>query len=394
MNRAVYPSEWVRRLSGLLSTCFALPLFLWFALFVSELEVTHLSGWQLTLAWVMLPAIYLLTIAVHEGGHWLAGHLAGLRCMRVSVAWAHWERTAPATWRLQLRKRMGLWGLVQQYPVQGDGARRRKMISTISGPLANLVTGAGSLWYGLELLHQPSPTAPHFYAMHGLLLYAVLSGFTGTSNLLPMTFKSGHRSDGQLLWDLWRKEPAMERLLAYALFAGSSYAGVRPRELAGAWLRPLLAFTDGTILDCHAHVLAYLHYLDAQQIERAQQHLSAALPLREVTPLPYQQHLLCEAAYMAAVYEQDANQAQVWLQQAEQVREFEGNESYFSRATVACAVGDLKQARVWLKLCEADPNLGDANDQGGRLFALDRLAALRNRIHLREETLTERAVNG
>jgi hypothetical protein len=218
-------------------------------------------------------------------------------------------------------------------------------------------------------------------AVHGLLFFGLVSFFLGISNLVPMTFASGHRSDGLQLLSLLRKEPLLERQLAMSVLIGSSSAGTRPREWPATWLPALLGVEDGTGLDCHAHILAYVYYLDGQEFERAGCHLDQALGHRQkVASVLNQQHLLCEAAYLAAVHAQDVAAAQAWLSQAEQLGAFDGNASYFTRAVVACAAEQREEASRWLRAYEANPYPEDANDQGGYLFGLDRLNALQNRV--------------
>lgn len=327
-------------------------------------------------------AMYILAIAVHEAGHWFGGRAVGFIGTQFVVLWLRVERHGPR-WMLKWAKRPAkLGGMVVQYPTSGYRLRRRKFLSVAAGPAANLLTALLALVLEKALMPPAwaQPGAPQVVVSAELLMFSLLSLFMGSTNLLPRKLTATQSNDGHLLWRLWRREPALDRLLVVSALTGSSYAGLRPRDWDPSLLNRLLKTADGSAMDCNASTYAYLHHIDADRSDLARPHLNHFLEQRTLLLPRHQQMICCEAAYFAVRYDRDVARAQQWLDCAQQAKSFEGTEGDFTQAVVAWALGQYKEAHDHFKRAEAGPLVHDANDIGSYLLALDRFADLRARL--------------
>lgn len=184
---------------------------------------------------LLVPLWFFLSIMVHEGGHFLAGRLAGLQWMIVTAGPLRLTRLHAGHSRKHSRVKVqwftndtSIGGLVLMVPGVKPTSRAGWACFVLGGPVANLLfstvliaimrAGAESFWQG------------------PLLLLALVSLFLGALNLLPFR-ASGFSTDGRNLLDILRGDAAYAVSRAMLAIAGHSASGVRPRD----WDRALVA---------------------------------------------------------------------------------------------------------------------------------------------------------
>jgi hypothetical protein len=367
---------------GAISVVWVILFICWVDNVSNYVKAGYLTHNQFVCALASVLALYVASIAIHEAGHWFCGRWLGFMGTRFTVLWLNIERRGQR-WVLKWAKRPAkLGGMVMQYPVGGKQLRLRKFLSVAAGPAANWVTGGVAILLSYALADPAARVSGsiRLLTVAELQVFGLVSTFMGCLNLLPRKLSSSLRNDGLLLWQLWRREPALDRQLAVSALVGSSYAGLRPREWDGTLLDRALAYSDNSVHDCSAFLLAYSHHLDANRPEKGRSLLYACLDKLDLLPPESQQQVCCEAAYFEAWYAQDVAQARHWLARAQQIKEFAGGEGHFVQAAVAWAGGHYEAAQLHLQRAEAEPPVQNENDAGGHLQALDRLLDFRTRL--------------
>lgn len=166
-----------------------------------------------------LAAGWVLSIPIHEAGHWAAGALGGYRL----VSWA----VGPLVFtgsegRVRLHVQplgRGVGGLCMMLPPV-DASRGQRMLYYAGGILANLLAGA----LALAAAGAGGLAAPFFAAA------GVVNLLMAAMNFTPLRL-SGASSDGRLLWGLWTGAPHVRRQIALEqagarLAAGEPFADV------------------------------------------------------------------------------------------------------------------------------------------------------------------------
>ncbi|PJJ54459.1 M50 family metallopeptidase [Hymenobacter chitinivorans] len=358
----------------------------WLHALLYQAAVLEVAWPVLVLGWVLgLGLLYLLLIAVHEGGHVLGARLARFRVLTFAVSWLRITRQAGG-WQVRLQKPLAsLGGMVQAYPAHTRHLRPRFALFIAGGPLANLLTGALALYLRQVLLPPTSELAfavsrTQYGLNHALTFFGWASLFVGAFNLLPLRLKSGYTIDGRKLWYMARGGAAMHQHLGLLYFQSITYAGTRPRAWDPAQLEAFLAYRSHTVLDFYAHLYAYAYYQDCDERALMEEHLAAALERRHASPVALQQHVLAEAAVVAALSDEHAEYARQWLDQAQAAKPFSNEEGLFARAAVAYAEGQLPEATRWLQAARQQLQQAShlaANEQGA-----EQLDDLQHRIAL------------
>jgi hypothetical protein len=337
----------------------------------------------LALGWLIsVPVLYFLMIVTHEAGHVLGGLLARFRILSFTAKWLRITRKAGG-WEIRLVKpHTKLGGMVQAMPTHTDNLRLRYSLFIAGGPAANLVIGALALYLQQQLaVHYAGPLT---YSLGGYLLLNALPVFgwlsvaMGVLNLIPRNLKSGYIIDGKHLWHFLRGGPAMHQQLGLLYFQSLMYAGRRPREWDASLVAQVAAHRSNSVLDCYTHLLIYSYFLDCNDLEQLRFHLNQSLDSIATAPASVQQHVLGEAAYVAALLTNNAEQARYWLNRAQAAKPFTAEEGLFARAAVAYAEGQFQESENWLR--PAIKQLEESMPSGGTVQAADRLYDLQEKL--------------
>ncbi len=334
----------------------------------------------LMLGWALvLPASYLLLVFLHEAGHVVGALLTRFQILSFNVSRLHISRRASG-WQVRFRKpKKGLSGMVQVLASDSRNLRSRYALLLVGGPSANLLTGALALYAAYMWVPYSPPFPFTGYLLHyTLLVFGWMSVVIGTLNLLPLKLKSGHIIDGKHLLHLMQGGPAMHQQLAALQLSSLSHNGTRPRDWNATIVEKLLSNHSNSVLDCYAHYYAYCYYHDCNDLEAIRLHLNEALDRRHLAPVAFQQYILGEAAYVAALHTYDTEQARHWLNRAQEVKPYSKEEGLFARAAVAWAEGQLSEASTWLQA--ARQQLAESLDVGTRTQAAERMDELQVKI--------------
>ena len=351
----------------------------WTNLVLAKAAVLGLPWPVLVLTWIVSIRLFFFILTfLHEGGHIVGAYLSDFQIISFAAGRLRIERK-PTGWKIRWRKSQDkVGGMVQAYTTNYQHLRSRYALFVAGGPAANLISGIAALLLHYGLGPAAKATIPGYLLSSMAMLFGWLSVAVGVLNLLPIKLKSGYTNDGRQLLQLWQNGPAMHQKMLIVQLLGTSYAGYRSRTWERALVEKLLTYRSESVLDFYAQYYAYCYFLDRDDLEQLRHHLNEALDLRHLAPATLQQHILSEAAYVAALRTHNTEQARYWLNSAQAAKPFTDEDALFARAAVAWAEGQFLQARQWL--IDARSQLADSIDVGGRIQATEYLDALEARI--------------
>jgi hypothetical protein len=264
-----------------------------------------------------LPVGLLLIVALHEGGHTLAGYLTGFRLQHLSVGPLKLQRT-PGGWKASRSQNGFFEGMSHGVPgpalqdAPDRKVRRARAVRLAGGAAANVLSGLLAMGVAASL-----PAGGGGTAAAGLQLFGIASMAVGAVNLVPFRTGSGLITDGARLLPLLRGTPEAGRDVALATVRAEAYGGTRPRDWSADTVERMLTPRDHGMTDGSTRMLAYRHALDAGRTEEARNHLAEALDLLDHLPKAQHAGLMVEAAYFEAAHRDDAEVARAWLERLE-----------------------------------------------------------------------------
>jgi hypothetical protein len=250
--------------------------------------------WRLAVVTLGLP----LSLLIHESGHWIAGTALGQRCLRFLFwpveFWHDGDR-----WKFRLIG-LGRAALVSLVPSTFDGFRLQRAIILVAGPLASLIA---SVAFTVISVHCSSSIV--FWFFSATVLWLVI----GVGNLLP--FQLGNvQSDGSKLWEVLRGGAAFDETQRELLSLSSHATAVRPRDWPAGPIVRLAESTGDPVWRRFTCCLAYVHFLDGGDRDRAGHYLHRFLEGWTSDDAP---EYALEAAYFFGFHEHDAAAARKWL---------------------------------------------------------------------------------
>lgn len=168
--------------------------------------------------------IAVLSVAIHELGHYVMARIAGMTVLQGNVKGVEFQ-VARRGWRLRvasLRGR-GLSGYVLAIPAWGRPMRHAFLAMIAGGPAANLIVACGFLTAALCNAHATAQCL--------LLAIALHNAGMGIGSLLPRPALSGHTSDGQKLLAWWRRPDEAAPEFAHIRLIARSLAGQMAQSL-------------------------------------------------------------------------------------------------------------------------------------------------------------------
>lgn len=187
-------------------------LLLWAVLGAAVKHAPPAPGLLLNL--MLFPLFIAAATAIHEGGHALAGWLAGLRVVRVCVGvGTTWQRFKLGRTEVRLRE-FPLGGMTWLVPRSERGIRWRMWTAVLAGPLANatvLLATLAMTGVGPEslLVHDRFAPAETWIIAHvGVLVISLLPGHVPSGAGIAV-------SDGHALLEIpLMTEPERDRLMS------------------------------------------------------------------------------------------------------------------------------------------------------------------------------------
>lgn len=263
----------------------------------------------------MLSTVILATvllIAVHEGGHMLAGLLVGYRLAGFGIGPVIGTRN-DRRWQFQINWRWAAGGYTMIVPDDPHDTIRRDAIMIAAGPLAGLALAAVALLVTQAVLvaADARPWRTVVLELSGATCF--LSGLISVASLVPHRNRFGQSSDGARLWMLWKGGAEAYRWIAMRCIHAEILAGRRPREWSATWITFLTAGTDDTPDNLSGQYNAYLWSLDSGQIERAGALVDRMVAASSAPQWLRQSGLLTELAYYEARYRHNPARARQYL---------------------------------------------------------------------------------
>jgi len=250
--------------------------------------------WLVVVAW----AVTFATVAIHEGGHALAGLAAGFRFHMMRVSFVQIQRP----FRLGRYRGPGSWsgGLVSMSP-GGKLSRLRGAIFVLGGPLANFATAAVAL---------ALPTTGPARLL--CCFFAIVSIAVPLSDLVPYRSSVGE-SDGRRLWALFTNRQRGERFLALLRLDAELRAGTPPESLSEDAVAKAVALRDRSVETVTAHAIAYARAFHQGRDEDAARLLEICLLDSRYSSPHLRGALMSDAATFQGRRRGRADLAEQWL---------------------------------------------------------------------------------
>lgn len=260
---------------------------------------------------VLLAVAIFLVLALHEGGHALAGRALGMKVCSLQVGplfWSCWEghwKFAPLP-----RQLFSMLGMTQVVPVRMDDFRRRKFLVVAAGPAASIATGLAAAALLLA-------DGAHLWNWAGILLsqVATVSLVAGPFNLAPLRIGRGY-SDGAKLYQLLREGPWVDYHTVHAAMASSWVGPLRARDYDVAAIFRATETAARGADEIQFRLAAVAHYFDCGLLEHTRRALSEAESALEGSGVDLPAHLLVVLTFYNAFVAHDARRARDWWEKA------------------------------------------------------------------------------
>lgn len=256
---------------------------------------------------------FVVAVAVHEFGHVLAGWTVRFRFSFISIGplFLKIEYGRP---KVGLRRGMPAGGRAGMHVDQVRRLRRRLLIFTMAGPMANLLSAAGTFVL-LDYFLSPSESWLYLPA----LIFLPISLMLGIVNLIP--FRLGMLyTDGARIAMLLSSLPRSRRWMCITALANQSHRGVRSKHLRKTWLQAAGSVPDASVDDFSGNWIAYISANDRKDASVAALHLERCLAVMNLLGPSTQDLVTLEAAVFTAWFRNDAVTAQKWLEQVRRMK--------------------------------------------------------------------------
>lgn len=245
-----------------------------------------------------------ISVVLHEAGHAVGGVWAGFRLLVFAVKPFKLYRKRGA-WRLGWLEKTRFSGFVAGVPDGTIRLRERTITFIAGGPISSLLAGGAALALAVATRRSlPEWSNTQLNMIGGCSLFLALVNSIPRANGQFVT-------DGQRLRILLRRGAESERYCMILLLVTASHGGLRPRDWDTNLMERLSAPADGSPDGRAAQALRYNWLIDSRRIDEAEATLQEVLSQE----LPHETagiwHL--EAAWFAAKYRGDLEEARRWL---------------------------------------------------------------------------------
>jgi len=277
---------------------------------------------------IQMPLAGLVSLVIHEAGHWAAGWAVGWRCLSIQIGPYKLVRRA-AGWQIEWTG-WNFSGAVASSPTSYKDFRKYDAWLTAGGPLASILQ---LVFFGLAA--SMTESAEWFWS----LANAAAFGFMATVFSLIPSREGFGSSDGMKLWQLLLGGLALEESKRRYLVNVSAGTPLRPRDWPIELMGPVL---DGRVPRSRRNqYLAYIHLLDSGKPEAAFPWLAQFTAERSKAD-PYD--FAVEATYYLGIYERNASGAALWLGRALKDKRISGAYRLRAEAAAAFAAGRMAEA--------------------------------------------------
>ncbi|MFN7925292.1 MAG: M50 family metallopeptidase [Bryobacteraceae bacterium] len=262
-------------------------------------------GWLATI--VQLVIAFLLTIALHECGHLLAGWKAGMKLAHFAVG--------PFVWKMRggrmvfaFEPAAAFQGAAGMVLLDFREPLRRHAIMTIGGPTASILVAAMATVAALSCPGTAFAGAWWFFAA-----LASLSFVGGPLNLIPAKIGPMY-TDGALLYQFLTDGPMARVHLAMSMVSSSIATPLRPRDWDLETLARAVEVMDHGMQGMLLRMYTCMHHLDSDRLADALEQYVATVPLY-ADALPEGKHdadLAAEMLFVGALLYRNPAAARIW----------------------------------------------------------------------------------
>jgi hypothetical protein len=308
------------------------------------------------LLWIaQVEVANLVSTALHECGHLIAGKTSGMLLRSFQVGPFHWV-IRNGKWRFGAQWNRFYGGSCGMVSPALKHLRSNTAFMIMGGPAASLVTASIA---ALAALSAPGHPWQPLWLLFGVT--AIISGAGFIVNLIPQKPESQY-SDGAQLVQLVTNGPWARVHLALATSASSIVTRLRPRDFDIAMLASAAdAVTEGE----RAFILRLLcahYYFDRGRIPEALAFVDEAEPLFEHCTFASPADICAEFVFLQAFYKRDLRAANLWNERLHAVPHEKDAEYWRARTALLWLEGDRAGARqAWdagYTLAHALPNCG------------------------------------
>jgi hypothetical protein len=314
----------------------------------------------ITLAILFVPAFFFV-IALHEGGHALAGGWMNFDFRMYVVGPFLWDKE-PSGWKFKWNKNVNIsGGLVICIPTGTHDVSKRFSIYAAGGPVASLLTAL--LAYGCYLVCQQlsfgSQVGQIFTYLWMMIAFLSAAIFVITS--IPL-HAGGFSSDGARIIRLLRGGDTARFEVLLLKMISSSMAGNRPAQLSKDELQE--AHTLATKLNAPMGVyISYFQYqsaLDLGALDEAEVHLNEYIGQADEIPEGLRGSIWIEAAFFYAYVKRDLQKASEYFEKYKPAALIPLAMVYATQAAIAILKNEMNEARVMIdKALSEIPNMMD-----------------------------------
>jgi hypothetical protein len=299
---------------------------------------------MITLAVLLIPAFFLV-IALHEGGHALAGVLMKFDFRMYVVGPFLWDKEQSG-WKFKWNKNVNTsGGLVICIPTGTHDVSKRFSIYAAGGPMASLATAI--LAYGFYLLCHPwlMETNVGQVITYLWMMIAFLSAATFVITSIPL-HAGGFSSDGARIIRLLRGGDTARFEVLLLKMIGSSMAGNRPSQLNPEELQEAhaLAIKLDAPMGVYIHYFNYQAALDRLEWDEAEKHLTEYVEHADAIPDGIRGSVWIEAAFFYAFVKKDLTKAVEYLNQYKPSALIPLGMVYATQAAIAILKNEVTEA--------------------------------------------------
>lgn len=300
---------------------------------------TAASMWYRLALFIEMLGAMLLSLAIHEVGHVLAGLGVGFEFRMISVGpfmLQKEDKKIRFRWNTQLNV---AGGLALCLPKNEKNLRTNFIKFIAGGPLASLFFALLSFCiYYFFYKHSSAFIMRNFW-----LFSCLMSGLTFVTTALPMHSK-GFFSDGARIFNLLKggDNATIDLLILTTTIASSS--GIRPRDLNMEPVLKILNTNPSHPFIPYLHIYMYAHLTDQKKPDEAFPYLLKAFEGIDDVPVGYQPILWLDLAFHKAYYHQNIIEAQEAFQQVKVGPITPPHMVHKAEAAILWAEGDYEDA--------------------------------------------------
>lgn len=312
MRKLTAPAFWI------------LLLFVGCGLTVWLLPAGGIAQFTVIMGLFFITAFFVATVA-HEVGHVVGAVFARFQIVNFVVGPILLAAKVRGGYKVLPNWNPKFWaGYVLSLPKGFDNLRQRFMVVIGGGPLVSLIVGLVFIAWATSVSQDWQIAIPEGISPENFNLWSwgCFLGFLGWMslflfllNIVPFRTRV-IGSDGLQLLRLGGGGSKAKRTTALLVSLSLLTLRWRPRDLPVEIIGDLLAIRENNAEEAEALLIAYLYALDAGELDRANEHLSALKLVGRRASVISQPLMAHWIAFHEALYRQDSAEARLWLNEA------------------------------------------------------------------------------